>query len=162
MSIMEYIAIISGLFAGWLVFRKGLDVLALTIVLIPYHSNARFNYLYCMGDDKYNYNLFGKTLSSSYVEYLQVYESSKESVYVYFRKHYDNVAKFVYLRLLPMALLPSILFWSNWYLYGIGVFLFLVFAIFYRLYIHENGPDFYHRSIVALVLNKYISENKNN
>lgn len=158
MELMEYVAIITGLLIGWWTFRKFINVIIGVLIFTPYHSKPRFDYLYSLADDRITYEVLGNSKIKSYVEYLRIHEASKKSAYKYFIHHYTEIIKVIIIKVAPRALMPAILFWTNWYWYILGVILSIVLSIIYRLHVDNYGIGFYQKSMIIMIMNQYMKE----
>ena len=156
--LMEYIAFTAGVLLCWYMFRIFTDVLLTVLVFMPYCTKKRFDGIYGRFNDNTSYTMHGKQHIESYDEYLRMYELSKKTAYVSFRRYFSQPIKMILTRILPITLLPSILFWNNWYWYIAGLAGTLFAMAFYKLFVELKDAAFYQRAMVFTIFDTYINK----
>lgn len=93
-----------------------------------------------------------------YADYLRLHADARESAYGTFKGMYDAIVKSYTTRILPIALAPALLFWSNWYFYLIGVSGMLVVLVIYEIVRNGIRPGFYQRLVIYATLSTYANK----
>lgn len=158
---MEYIAFFSGVLMGliYLSRRKTFDWAIMYCVFYKYRNRNKF------------YNLFDHLkkeivmeyiedhgLSYNYSEYLNIHKEIRPTAYEKAMYYYGEIAKMTILRIVPICLLPAIIFLSNWYLYVSGVLLIALFTVFYIFVVKPERIMMRRDVIVMAVIDEYIRE----
>ena len=65
----------------------------------------------------------------------------------------------ILVRVLPITLLPAILFWSNWYYYIGGILIAFTVLALYAVIVKPRGAGARKRLMVFAVMRDYLNEN---
>jgi hypothetical protein len=158
MYLMQYVAILSGVFVGWYTFRHVTNVMITVLLFVPYRSKYRFDAIYEAIANKQQYNIYGRKDSITYGEYLRLHEASKEQAYKLFLRFYREPVKLVFFQLAPYSLLPVIIFWSNWHMYVIGIFISVILLALHSILVKNYSIGILQRSMLFTVLDAYINK----
>lgn len=167
---MEYlwiVAIVAGCVVASLRLSIGskFDEILVVIRSVQFFNRSKFEAYYSIIDGK---SIRGRNpdfipihmiylqkhgLINSYEEYTALYKEAKPRIYDIFRAYLVNVIKDVTLRVLPVVLLPAVLFWRCWYFYVAGVTLYFVYMLITdRLGWFAHSDEVINRSQDALLL----------
>jgi hypothetical protein len=157
-GIMSVIAFLVGVTFGYLfVGKEKIGWLLGIFHTSSFSSKEGFYSLYDMADDELSFKLYkdhNKTIKK-YADYLKVHADARSTAYKSF-KHTNNLLKNILVfRVLPILLIPAIIFWSNWYYYLAGVAISVVYFIGYEIYKYGIRPGFYQRVIIFTILSGY-------
>jgi len=159
-ELMSIVALVVGLFLGWFVFSRSIGTFLTVTIMWPYLSKRHFMSFYELADDEVSFKFMVLDDVKTYADYLRLHESAKKSAYKRFRHIFDNAARVLVLRLLPIALLPAIIFWTNWYWYILGELVLVVLFVVRDLQQHHFGIGFYQRVMLNTVLSNYLKDRK--
>lgn len=156
-EIMSIVALVVGILFGFWCFREAVSWLFVILHTSAFSSKKGFYDLYDMADDEVSFKFYRDHNKGirKYADYLKIHAAARPSAYKTFRKTYDALMKSIFTRILPIALIPAIVFWSNWYFYLAGVVIMLIGFVAYELSKHGFRPGFYQRLVVFTVLNTY-------
>jgi len=163
MGIMEYLAIGAGALIGFIFLSKNIDYIFVIFYYALFNSRPGFDAIYDAADDEFTYGYFFKTQAKdfkTYTDYLRIHKAAQPSSYKRFRRYYDSLAKMLLTHILPIVLLPAIIFWSNWYFYLFGMFIVFVCLIIYTRFVKQKRAGYYQRLMVFAVINDYIKDIK--
>ena len=119
---MEYLALGAGLTFGlvYLHLSQAIDWILVVIHHAFFRSKESFYGLYDNTEQEsvYEHLKYTETIAvKDYADYLRAPHAARSSAYKRFRRYYDTLVRVILVRVLPITLLPAILFWSNWYYY---------------------------------------------
>lgn len=162
---MEYLAFGIGALFGLIYLQrsKAIDWILVVFHYMPIKSKVSFYGLYDNTEQESAYRYLKDEDDpdiKNYADYLRVHQAARPSAYERFRKYYDALAKMLLVRVAPIALLPAILFWSNWYYYVCGVLIALVVLSFYALIVNPRGAGARKRLMVFTVMRDYLADIK--
>ncbi len=160
-EIMSAIALVVGILFGLWVFgvnrRMNISWLLVIFHSSPFSTKQGFYNLYDMSDDEVSFKWYRKHNGSieKYADYLRLHADARSSAYETFQQNYRGLQRLFVYRLLPILLIPAVLFWKNWYFYLIGVV--ATFVILFTYELSKNGfrSGFYQRLVVYTVLSNY-------
>lgn len=158
MSAVNIIAVIAGLLIGlWCYGRQATSWLFIIVHMSPFSSKADFYELYDRADDETSFRWYKDHNGSivKYADYLKLHADARPSAYGLFKSTYDTLKRSLFFRIVPISLLPAIIFWTHWYFYLIGVVTSLIILISYEITKHGVRPGFYQRLAVYTVLNTH-------
>ena len=157
-NLMNIVAIIVGILFGYWCFGKQ----TVSWILIIFHTAAfsskkGFYSLYDMADDEVSFNWYTDHNDNikTYADYLKLHADARSSAYKTFKSTYDILKKSLAFKILPSSLAPAVLFWSNWYLYFLGVIIALAVPVAYELVVNGFRPGFYQRLAIYTTLSTY-------
>lgn len=118
---MEYIAFGVGLVIGFVFLRTRIDYILIILSYVLFKSRHGFDAMYSAADDETTYNYIKPDIGliKTYAQYLRIHASAQPSSHERFSRYYKTVAKMLYVRVIPILLLPTIFFWSNWDRYSV-------------------------------------------
>lgn len=155
---MNYIALIAGiLFGFFFIGRQKINWLFIFLNSSPFSSKEGFYDLYDLADDEVSFQwYFGfENKVKKYADYLKLHAEARPTAYEEFRKSYDAITRAL-IYIVPITIAPAILFWTNWYLYILGVFASLVAITGFGIAKNGLQPGFYQRVVIFTVLDKYV------
>jgi hypothetical protein len=158
MSAVNIIVIIAGLLIGlWCYGRQAISWLFIIIHMSAFSSKASFYELYDRADDETSFRWYKDHNGSivKYADYLKLHADARPSAYGLFKSTYSALKRSLFFRIIPISLLPAIIFWTYWYFYLIGVGATLTILISYEIAKHGIRPGFYQRLAVYAILNTY-------
>lgn len=92
-------------------------------------------------------------LISSYEEYVALCKEAKPDIYGLFHEYLVDATKDVVFRVLPVILLPALLFWQYWHLYLAGVAIYFTYMLVTdKLGWFAHSDEVINRSQDALLL----------
>jgi hypothetical protein len=157
-NLMNIVALIVGiLFGYWCFGKQTVSWIFVILHTAAFSSKNGFNNLYDMADDKVSYEWYiahNKDVKT-YADYLKLHADARPSAYETFKNTYDALKRSLVFRILPIALSPAILFWSNWYFYLIGVAITAIGLIAYEIAKNGFRPGFYQRLAIYTTLSTY-------
>lgn len=158
---MEYIAFGVGLVIGFVFLRTRIDYILIILSYVLFKSRHGFDAMYSAADDETTYNYIKPDIGliKTYAQYLRIHASAQPSSHERFSRYYKTVAKMLYVRVIPILLLPTIFFWSNWYYYLIGIATVLLGLLTYRRFVKGYSFGTYQRLIILAVLKDYMATN---
>lgn len=158
MESMEWLAIGAGALIGFIFLSKNVDYVLIVLYYALFKSRIGFNAMYDAADDEATYKYFKTQVKEfkTYSDYLRIHKAAKPSSFKRFRRYYDALAKMLLTRIVPIVLLPAVIFWSNWYYYLVGVLAVLVGLIGYKRFVKRSRVGTYQRLMVLAVLCDYI------
>lgn len=158
LEVMSYVVITVGiLFGVWSFGRQSVSWLFVLLHTSAYSSQKGFYNLYDMADDEVSFKFYkdhNKDIEK-YSDYLKIHADARSTAYKTFKHTYNALIRSIFFRILPIALTPAILFWSNWYFYLIGVFTAFISLVLYEIAKNGIRPGFYQRLVVFMILNTY-------
>ncbi|HEV2402621.1 MAG TPA: hypothetical protein VGS08_00280 [Candidatus Saccharimonadales bacterium] len=159
---MEFLAIISGVVVGVVVFAgRRIDYVLILVHFGHIRSVATFETIYDNADDEATFSLNDKSLGvKTYAEYLRLHNAVRKTAYTRYRMFYDSLLRLVLIRMLPILLLPAILFWSRWYFYLFGLLIACTVIFTYKSSIVRHKVGFYQRMLIGAILANYQKEQK--
>ena len=162
MEFMEWLAFGVGVSIGFVFLSSNVDYILIIICYTLFKSSYGFDVMYNAADDEATYNYY-KTQSKefkTYADYLRVHRAAQPSSHKRFRRYYDSLAKMLLTRIVPIVLLPAIIFWSNCYYYLIGVLIVFVGLLAYKRFVKHKRVGSYQRLMVFAVICDYIKDTK--
>ena len=158
-SIVSIIALVVGvLFGLWCFDRQAISWLFILLHTSNFSSKASFYELYDRADDEVSFEWYkdhNKNIKK-YADYLKLHADARESAYATFQRTSSSLKKSLLFRVIPIAVAPAIIFWSNWYFYLLGVGIIFVILVGYEVARHGFRPGFYQRLVVYTLLNTYV------
>lgn len=157
-DLMSIVALIVGiLFGYWCFGRQTISWLFVILHTAAFSSKKGFYNLYDMADDEVSFKWYIDHNGSikKYADYLKLHADARSSAYTTFKSTYDTLKRSLVFQILPIALAPAILFWSNWYFYLLGVALVLVGLVAYEVAKNGFRPGFYQRLAIYTTLSTY-------
>jgi len=157
-EIMSIVALVVGILFGlWCFGGQKISWLFIMFHSSVFSTKNSFYNLYDMADDEVAYKRYTDHNSGikKYADYLKLHADARSSAYTTFKETYDELVKSFVTRIVPIALLPAILFWSNWYLYLLGVSIAVVGLILYEIVKNGFRPGFYQRLVVYTAMNTF-------
>lgn len=154
---IELIAFVSGVAMGlwWL------PCCVQSFFTIFYHfafrTENKFARFYDEADDRATHLLLSGSLKDidSYPEFVRLHRAARQSSYEIFRSYYDSFVNFVFRKIFPMALMPAIVFLTNWYYYILGVVTVFICLLCYDRYVKQCTIGFYQRLMISMILGSY-------
>lgn len=157
-ELMSIVALVVGILFGlWCFGRQSISWLFIILHTTAFSSKKGFYNLYDMADDEVSFKWYIGHNSSikKYADYLKLHAGARASAYRTFKSTYGALKKSLFFRIMPIALAPAILFWSNWYFYLLGVTLSLIGLIAYEVLRNGFRPGFYQRIAIYTTLSTY-------
>lgn len=157
-GVMNIVALVAGIILG-LLFFSGQTVSWLFIILHSsvFGSKKGFYGLYDVADDEVSFKFYKEHNKNihNYADYLKIHAKAHDSAYKIFKSAHSTIVRSLLFRIIPIATIPTALFWSNWYLYLVGLLTSLICLVVYE--ISKNGvrPGYYQRLVIYTVLNTY-------
>ncbi len=162
-DLMSIVALIVGILFGlWCSGKQTISWFFVILHTAAFSSKKGFYNLYDMADDEVSFKWYVDHNSSikKYADYLKLHADARSSAYTSFRSTYDALKRSLVLRILPIAIAPAILFWSNWYFYLLGVAVVLAGLVAYELANNGFRPGFYQRLAIYTTLSAYAKKTK--
>lgn len=155
---MEYLALGAGLTFGlvYLHLSQAIDWILVVIHYAFFRSKESFYGLYDNTEQEsvYEHLKYTETIAvKDYADYLRVHQAARPSAYKRFRRYYDTLVRVILVRVLPITLLPAILFWSNWYYYIGGTLIAFTVLALYAIIVKPRGAGARKRLMVYLSFN---------
>jgi len=157
-KIVNVIALVVGVLFGLCCFRRqAISWLFILVHTSTLNSKAGFYELYDRADDEVSFEWYKdhNNATNSYADYLKLHADARESAYASFQRTSRSLKKSLLLRVVPIALAPAIIFWSNWYFYLLGVGSIFMALVGYEITRHGFRPGFYQRLVVFTVLSSF-------
>lgn len=157
-DLMSIVALVVGILFGLWCFGGQRTGWLFTIFHSSIFSTKKgFYNLYDVSDDEVSYEWYvgHNDGIKKYADYLKLHADARESAYDTFKGMYDAIIKSFVTRILPISIAPAILFWSNWYIYLIGVVTGLGLLVAYEVAKYGVRPGFYQRLVIYATLNTY-------
>lgn len=158
MSVVSTIALVVGvLFGLWCFGRQAVSWLLILVHTSMINSKASFYELYDRADDEVSFEWYKdhNKDTKKYADYLKLHADARESAYASFERTSRSLKKSLLLRVVPIALAPAIIFWTNWYFYLAGIGIIFVMLVGYEVARHGFRPGFYQRLVIYTILNTY-------
>lgn len=153
-ELMEIIALVVGILFGYYWFKGSAEYILILLYLSPFRTKDKFEWLYDHADDEVTYSFIGTELDGVkvYSDYYRLHQAARATSFKHFQRYYKGL-KSIFLSPKSLILLvPALLFWTDWYLYLIGVFISLVGIILYKLLDKGHRIGFYQRLVVFAVI----------
>jgi hypothetical protein len=162
MEVMEYLAFGAGALIGYIYLSKNINYILIVTHYSLFKSRVGFDAMYAMADDEVTYEYYKAEVKEfkTYAGYLRTHKAAQPSSYERFRRYYDALVKMLLTRIIPIVLLPAIIFLSNWYYYFIGVIVVFVGLLAYNQFVKRNRVGLYQRLMVFAILRDYIKDMK--
>ena len=162
---MEYLGLSAGVLFGlvYLHFSQAIDWILVVLHYAFFRSKDSFYGLYDNTEQEsvYEHLKYTETIAvKDYADYLRIHQSARPSAYKRFRKYYDTLLRVILVRVLPITLLPAILFWSNWYYYIGGILIAFTVLAFYAIIVKPRGAGARKRLMVFAVMRDYLKNSK--
>ena len=159
---MKLIAFATGaLISWWVLSGRRIDYVLILFYFARNRTKRAFNALYDIADDEatWSFNSANTEIHiKSYADYLRLHEATRKTAYVRFRVFYNALLKLLLTRILPIALMPAVLFLSHWCWYLLGVVVALIVIVLHKTYIVGHKIGFYQRMIVGATISNYQKE----
>lgn len=160
---MEYLALGAGFTFGllYLHLSQAIDWILVAIHYAFFRSKESFYGLYDNTEQEsvYEHLKYTETIAvKDYVDYLRIHQAARPSAYKRFRRYYDTLVRVILVRVLPITLLPAILFWSNWYYYIGGILIVFTVLAFYAIIVKPRGAGARKRLMVFAVMRDYLKD----
>jgi hypothetical protein len=157
-TIVNIIALVIGvLFGFWCFGRQAISWLFILIHTSMISSKASFYELYDRADDEVSFDWYkdhNKDIKK-YADYLKLHAAARESAYASFKRTSRSLRRSLLLRVIPIALAPAIIFWTNWHFYLAGVGIIFIAMVGYEAARHGLRPGFYQRLVIYTILSTY-------
>ena len=162
---MEYLALGAGFTFGllYLQLSQAIDWILIVIHYAFFRSKESFYGLYDNTEQEsvYEHLKYTETIVvKDYADYLRVHQAVRPSAYKRFRRYYDTLVRVILVRVLPITLLPAILFWSNWYYYIGGILIAFTVLALYAIIVKPRGAGPRKRLMVFAVMRDYLKNSK--
>lgn len=160
---MEYIAFVSGVLMGILFLgrKKNFELIIAYFVFYKYRNRDRFYKLFDhLKKDVVMEYIEDNGLAYNYSDYLHIHKEIRPTAYEKAMYYYSTTASMVILRILPICLLPAIIFLSNWYLYVAGVLFIAILTTIYRFVVKPEKIALSRDLFVIIVISDYIKEKR--
>lgn len=156
-ELMEIIALVIGVVIGLYWYRGTAEYMLTLLYLLPFRTKDTFELLYDHADDEVTFAFIGDSLESvkKYSDFYRLHKAARPLSFKYFQKYYEGLKSVFFSPKALLVLVPAIAFWTNWYLYLIGVVLSLVGIIVYKLVQDGQRAGLYQRLIVLLVIESH-------
>lgn len=156
-ELMEIVALVVGILFSFYYFRRSADYILILIYFSIFSTKERFGRLYDIADDEVTYSFIGNEFEGvkKYSDYYRLHEAARPTSYKHFHRYYKSIATLVLMKFLPIVLAPAILFWSNWYLYLVGVLITIIGLVVYKTFIKGYRAGFYQRLVILAVIKDY-------
>lgn len=157
-DLMSIVALVVGiLFGYWCIGRQTVSWLFVILHTAAFSSTKGFYDLYDTADDDVSFKWYKDHNSSikKYADYLKLHADARSSAYKTFKSTYDTLKRSLAFRVVPIALAPAILFWSNWHFYLVGVVITVVGLVAYEIAKNGFRPGFYQRLAIYTTLSTY-------
>lgn len=161
-KLMEIIALVIGVIFGFYWYRGVAEYMLTLLYLLPFRTKDKFEWLYDHADDEVTYNFIGDSLEGvqKYSDFYRLHQAARPSSFKNFQKYYKGL-KSVFFNPKPLLILvPAIIFWTNWYLYLVGVILSLIGILLYKRVKNGQRAGFYQRLVILLVIESYQKAHK--
>jgi len=155
---MSIVALVVGILFGlWCFGGQKISWLFTILHSSVFSTKKGFYDLYDMADDDVSYKWYTDHNRGikKYADYLKLHAEARSSAYTTFKETYDVLVKSFLTRILPIALAPAVLFWSNWYFYLIGIAVTFIVLVAYEVAKNGVRPGFYQRLVVYTTLSTY-------
>jgi len=160
---MEYVAFFSGVLMGlaYLSRPKIFDWVIMYFVFYRYRNRKRFYSLF----DKLKNKIVKEYIEDNglihnYSDYINIHKELRPSAYDKAMYYYGQMAIRVVLRILPICLLPAIIFLSNWYMYIFGILLIASLRFFYTLMIEPKKFTMRRDIVIIAIINDFIKDKR--
>jgi hypothetical protein len=143
MDYLAYVALAVGVVItlSRLVIKDKLDEIILVFESFQHRKKEDFYVFYDFMSEGV-YQFFIDTIKDPKIktkeQFYRLHDSARGAMYGIFTHYRVNATKDVMYRVLPLILLPCILFWSYWYFYIIGVVLAAVLLIVYKILVKDE------------------------
>jgi hypothetical protein len=160
---MELLAIATGMIVCWIVLAdRRIDFVLILFYFVHVRSRGAFEALYENADDEATFSLnnHSELDIKTYADYLRLHQAVSQTAYSRFLGFYDKLVRLLLIRMLPVLLLPAILFWSRWYFYLLGTLVAGGIIVIYKTFIVRRKVGFYQRMLIGAILANYQKEQK--
>ena len=161
--IMKYVALFSGILMGlaYLSRPKIFDCIIMYFVFYKYRDQKRFYRLFDQLKNKIVLEYIeDHGLVHNYSEYVNIHKELRPSAYDKAMYYYGQVAVMVILRILPICLLPAIVFLSNWYMYMAGIILIVLFKVLYISIVEPKKFTMRQDIVIIAIINDFIKDKR--
>lgn len=161
---MELVAVIAGAAVTftYLKITMGVQWVLIALRYIPRLSKASWLRLYdkaANDEDMYErLKIIRSGAVRSFKDYAKLHKDARESSYDRFRHYYNAPVKLVLLRIIPIMLLPAILFWSNWYFYITGSVFVALALVLYEIIVKTDTIGARRRVLVLSTMLDYLKD----
>lgn len=160
---MGYVAFVSGVLMGILFLgrKKNFEWIIAYLVFYKYRNREKFYKLFDHLKKEVVMDYIEENgLAYNYSDYLHIHKKIRPTAYDKAMYYYSTIASMVILRILPICLLPAVIFLLNWYLYIIGVLLIAILTTIYRFVVRPERIAFSRDLFVIIVISDYIKEKR--
>lgn len=157
-DLMSLVALAFGILFGlWCFGGQRLEWLFTMFHSSVFSTKKGFYNLYDLVDDEVSFEWYKSHNDGikKYADYLKLHADARDSAYGTFKGMYDAITKSYVTRIVPISLVPAILFWSNWYYYLAGVAGVLILLIAREVARNGMRPGFYQRLVIFTTLSTY-------
>jgi hypothetical protein len=165
MDYLAYVALAVGVVItlSRLVIKDKLDEIIVVIEGWQHRKEEDFYVFYDLMSEGV-YQFFIDTIKDPKIktkeQFYNLHDSARSAMYGIFSHYRVNATKDVIYRVLPLILLPAILFWSYWYFYIIGVVLATVLLIVYKILVKDEVLLDTDVVVLSRSYSKYLSRKK--
>lgn len=161
-ELMEIVALVAGILFSFYYFRRSADYILILIYFSIFSTKERFARLYDLADDEVTYSFIGTQLDDvkKYSDYYRLHEAARPTSFKHFHRYYKGITTLLLKKFLPIVLAPTILFWSNWYFYLIGVLVTIIGLVVYKTFVKGYRVGFYQRLVIFAAINDYQKKSK--
>lgn len=163
MDYMIYIAAISGGIISFALFnfKVGIDLLMTFIGCFILRSKFYYDAFYEVIDNEPTYtSIFKNTIGmrvKSYKDYIKLLDNANSAVRKRFMFYQNQMLKDLLLRVFPILLLPSLIFWRYWYVYLFGVIFVIISMLAYKRFVLRRTFTFNRYVVLSLCFNEYLN-----
>lgn len=156
-NLMEIVALTAGILFSFYYYRRSADSILILIYFVLFNTKERFGRLYDLSDDETTYVFIGDRLEGvkKYSDYYRLHEDARRTSFKHFRRYYSSIKTLLLMKIMPIVLVPAILFWANWYFYVIGVMVSLIGLVAHKTLIKDCRAGFYQRLVIFAVIQDY-------
>ncbi len=154
---MDYAAFCFGIIFGLACFYF-LDsaLFALNLYYLDFIRTKRnFEIFYDYSDTELSYQVqkeFYGLKIASYTDFLHLHQTVRPKAYVYFKVYYSAIVRLLFIKTLPIVMLPVAYFWQRWQYYMLGLLLSFMALLLRELIIKKNDRSRNTIIILGLVL----------
>lgn len=155
---MVTITVIVGILFGlWCYGRQAISWAFILFHTAAFGSRQDFYNLYDAADDETSFKWYRAHNQSvkKYADYIRLHSDAHDASYKIYQNTVRSLKRSMLVKIMPISLLPTVLFWTNWYYYIIGVVLAIVYLVIYELVRNGLRARFYQRLVIFTVLNTY-------
>ena len=165
MDYLAYVAMVVGVVIALLrlVVKDKLDEIILVVESFQHRKEEDFYVFYDFMSEGV-YQFFIDTIGSPKIktkdQFYRLHDSARDAMYDIFSHYRVNATKDVVYRVLPLILLPAILFWNHWYFYVLGVVAATILLVLYKLLVKDDVLLNADVVVLSQSFSKYLSRKK--